>query len=195
MWIFTENPWPLIVLLACGAVALGIQWSQTRRFPFFLGMNALILLMAGSYALAQAIVTDREQLQASVVDIVHQFQQNHRDETLNYISDSPQAATLKALAAAAIDRVDLGPDVHVTDVQVDLKLEGTRGSTHFRVNGTMTLKGHGNVGHHPLRFRATWQKEPDAKTGKPMWKMLQIEDLDPITGNPLNRFNQVQVGA
>ncbi len=90
--------------------------------------------------------------------------------------------------------VDLGSDVHVTDVQVKLLAEGTRASSHFRVNGTMSLKGHGDVGHRPLRFRALWQQEPGPE-GKTVWRMLEIEDLDPITGNTLNRFNRVQVGS
>ncbi len=199
MW-FTETPWPPILLFVCGAVVLGILWSQAQRTVYLAGIAGLLLLSGGTYAVEQMIVTDRERLEFSTVDIVRQFQLNNRDATLAYISESPQALTLRALAAAAIDNVDISPDVHVTDIQVTMLAEGTRGSVHFRVNGTISLKGHGNAGHHPLRFRALWQQEPapdlsKANANEKVWRMLEIEDLDPITGRSLNRFHKVQTGA
>ena len=199
MW-FTETPWPPILLFVCGAVVLGILWSQAQRMAYLAGIAGLLLLSGGTYAVERMIVTDREQLEFSTVDIVRQFQLNNRDATLAYISESPQAMTLRALAAAAIDNVDVTSDVHVTDIQVTMQAEGTRGSVHFRVNGTISLKGHGNAGHHPMRFRALWQQEPapdlsKANANEKVWRMLEIEDLDPITGRSLNRFNKVQIGA
>ncbi len=83
------------------AVGLGILWTQSRKFVYFFGMNALILLMAGVYALERSIVSDREQVEFATVDIVHQFQRNDRDRTLGYISDSPQASTLRAARRGA----------------------------------------------------------------------------------------------
>ncbi|AMV21067.1 hypothetical protein [Planctomyces sp. SH-PL14] len=188
MW-FTENPWPPIFLFLSGAVVFGIAWSGAQRMIYLAGIGLMLALAGGTYYLEQAIVTDREQIDASVHDLVRQFQRQNRPGTLQYISTSPQAKTLYDLADHAIDVVEVGNDIHVTDVQVEVLSQGTRASSHFRVNGTVGLRGHGAGSHFPFRFRARWQKEPAG------WKMVEIQDLDPINGNELNRFNYVNVPA
>jgi hypothetical protein len=187
MW-FTETAWPPIVLFLCGAIVLGVLWSGAQRTGYLVGAVGLVLASVVAWMIEGAVVTDREQVEDATTDIVRQFQLNHPQETLAYVSESPQAIPLRMLVTTALDAVDVAPDVHVTDVQVRLLSEGTRAQSHFRVNGTVSLKNRGSVGHHPFRFQSTWQKENGG------WKMLSIEDLDPITGKTLNRFNSMEGG-
>ena len=84
------------------------------------------------------------------------------------------------LGFATVTRVE---NLRISDMDVTLLADGSRAKSRFRANGTVEVTGFGNVGHKPSQWMLTWQQEGG------LWKVVDVERLDTITGEPLNRLD------
>jgi hypothetical protein len=186
MW-FTENPWPPMFLCAVGAVVCLIVWYQRQQPRFLAGAGALVLLAAGIWVIERAIVTERERVRENVFAVTSSFQRRDLDGTLDYISQ--QAPDLRRLVVYGYNVAQVEDDMRVTDVQVEMTAQETRATTRFRVNATVTGHPEGgmNFSHRqPTRWEAKWQQEAGE------WRMFDIQQLDPITGERINQFSGIR---
>jgi len=167
----SENPWPIVIVCLICAVGLLILWSQQKRAGFLFAIPALLLIALGAWSYDQMVVTKTEQVTEDVRGIVTAFQQRDLDRTLSYISNS--ARDLKLLAASAYNLVQLGPDTRITDIRVEFP-RSERAKTLFRVNST--LQGQGGSSRMSTMWEARWHLENEE------WKMIDITQCDPITG-------------
>ena len=115
--------------------------------------------------------------------MIDAYQRQDEVRTIDRIS--ARAPELQQIARVAIGEVQLGDDLRVSDLSVRMKAQNTRAVSHFRVNTTVSRVGLGEIGYRPSRWEVTWQKEG----GK--WRIIYIELLDPITGEPQQEWTRL----
>jgi hypothetical protein len=182
MW-YGDTIWPTLVALASVAAVTGMMWWE-RRQPALL-VAAILCLPAAITAVAveRSIVTPREQVTRSLEQLIADFEHSNANGVLDAISSrTPQ---LRNLAAKALDKVTIS-NVRLTDVNVELSGEDVlRARTHFRVNADAVLNGLHRLPRQPTRWKATWEQEADGR-----WRMIDIDQLDPLTGETTNEARQ-----
>jgi hypothetical protein len=185
MW-FTETPWPPIAIL--GLVALGSLFvaMQTQVMKWLVPACLCVVLACVVWTVERAIVTPGEKVEGSLLAMIDAFQKKNEAQTLRYISPAPASAGLVALAKTAMKLVDVKNGYTVSDIQINTFANDTAATCHFRVNGTVSTPSQGNVGHQPFRFNGKWRLEGGE------WRLTEIEDLNPINGEVLNRFNELK---
>ena len=99
---------------------------------------------------------------------------------------SQRSQDLRFLIGYAYNLVEFKGDMRVTDVEIEMTNNKSRAKTRFRVNGTINALHENYSGHQPTRWEATWQIESDE------WKMIDIIQLDPVSGNVVNDFVQMR---
>lgn len=182
MW-FTETPWPPIAIL--GLVALGSLFAfvQTQTVKWLMPALVCVVLAFVVWTVERSIVTPGEKVEGALLAMVDAFQKKNEAGTLRYISPAPASEKLVILAKTAIKLVDVREGYTVSDIQVKTMANDTAATSHFRVNGTISIPTQGNIGHQPFRFNGKWRLEGGE------WRLTEIEDLNPINGEVLNRFN------
>lgn len=185
MW-FTETPWPPIAIL--GLVALGSLFAamQTQAIKWIATAVVCVVLALVVWTVERVIVTPGEMVEGSLLALIDAFQKKNEAQTLRYISPAPASAGLIALAKTAIKSVDVRDGYSVSDIQIKTIANDTAATSHFRVNGTISTPAHGSLGHKPFRFIGKWRLEGGE------WHLTEIEELDPINGEVLNRFNMLK---
>lgn len=183
MW-FTENSWQPMLLFTLIALGFGITWSKRLQTRYLILMIVSIGLAGATWFVERAIVTERERVYDSVVGMTHAFQKRQLEETVGYVS--MQAPDLKFLIGYAYNLVKISDDMRVTDIEVHLTNQNSRAKSKFRVNGTLQDLRGGYVGHQPTRWETTWQLEEGE------WRMIDILQIDPITGNLENDFSTLR---
>lgn len=181
MW-FTETPWPPIFLCGVAAIACVIAWSRRQQGIYLIAVVGLALLSLGIWFVERSIVTERERVEIAVRTLTTAFQQRDLDRTLSQVSK--QSPDVRALVAFGYNLVEIGDDMRVSDVRVEMIAGGSRAVSQFRVNGTLTARAGGYSQHQPTRWEARWQLEANE------WRMIDIQELDPITGETLDRLTR-----
>jgi hypothetical protein len=173
MW-FTENPWPPMLLAGLGALVCFGLWNNDRRKLYFSLACAFLVLTGVIYSVERAIVTDGEKLEQEVAVLCDQFRK--RDPaTLDHFSAT--APELKTLCKTAMETVEIGNDLRLTDFNTTFSNQNSRANVHFRANATISVMGF--TGHHPFRCLLGFQKEAGA------WKIMDVQRLDPIKGEKI----------
>ena len=185
MW-FTETPWPPLAILGLvGALFLWVA-LQAQRGKWLVAVGVCVVLALAVWFIERAIVTPGEQVEGNLLALVEAFQKNDDLGTLKYISTGPNSLGLVMLVKLAIHAVDIDPDYRITDVQIQTQANDTAATSHFRVNATIRMAMQGNLGHKPFRFNGKWRIEAEE------WRLVEIEELDPINGKVLNRFDMLK---
>lgn len=179
MW-FTENAWQPMLLFALLGMICGMTWYRRLQSRYLIMLGACLVLSGATWFIERTIVTNREQVHDSIVGITSAFQKRDLDQTVGYVSK--QAQDLRFLIGYAYNLVEIKDDMRVTDIEIDLKNRNSRAKSRFRVNGTINALQGGYTGHQPTRWEATWQIEEGE------WRMIDIIQLDPISGNIENDF-------
>ncbi len=185
MW-FTETPWPPLAILGLvGAIFLWVA-LQTQRGKWLVAALVCVVLALAVWFIERAIVTPGEHVEGNLLALVQAFQQNDEPGTLQYISTGPNSLGLVVLAKLAIHSVDIDANYRITDVQIQTQANDTAATSHFRLNATLRMATQGNLGHKPFRFNGKWRIEAGE------WRLVEIEELDPINGQVLNRFDMLK---
>jgi len=179
MWP-SENPWPLILLATILGTGSFLVWFQRKDARYLAGTLACLLLSGGAWYLERVWVTPREEVEAAVFGITESFQQGNTERTAGYVSE--QAPALRLMIGTAINLIEVRDDMRVSDVLVELYAQNTRAKSRFRVNATVQGRNGGFQQYQPTRWEAKWQLEAG------QWKMIDIIELDPITGEEMDRL-------
>ncbi len=180
MW-FTEDA------LTPGALfgAIGMFWLlmglNTGRVRHTVIGGLLMIVGAGAFVIDAIAVTERERLQENVVALCDDFR-NRRAGTLDYFSKTAPELRLAAAGAMALVTVETAPSL--TDFQIAFSNEGSRATSQFRANATISVAGYGNVGHQPSRFILTWAREGSE------WKIIKVQRMHPIHNKELGLLDQ-----
>jgi len=175
-WI-TENPWPGVVI--CGAIATfflmqALRGGKVRTW----GLAGLFIVAAfGIYIVEQSIVTPAEEIEVRVHDLLAASKSGDIESVLNFISNNN--LLLKTAIGSGLAIVDIHDDVRVSDLNVKMVANDSRGISHFRANGTISIRNASYERHVATRWELTWQKEGD------QWRIVSIQRLNPITGEEI----------
>lgn len=178
MW-FTENAWQPMLLLTLLGIGFGLVWYRRLQGRYLLVMVSCFALAGVTWVIENQIVTDKEKVHTSVMGITTSFQQRDLDKTVSYVSQRAQG--LRFLIGYAYNHVEI-KGMRVTDIEVELSNKNSRAKSRFRVNGILNALQGNYQGHQPTRWEATWQVEAGD------WRMIDIIQLDPISGNVINDF-------
>jgi hypothetical protein len=182
MW-YGDTLWPTLVALAAVASVSGMLWWERRR-PVAL-VIALLCIPLGIAAVVveRRIVTPREEVTRRLEQLVADFERRDRTAVVDCVST--RTPHLQHLAERALDKVAI-TNVRLTDVNVEISGEDVlRARTHFRVTADVVVSQLYRMPRQPSRWQATWEQEADGR-----WRMMDLEQLDPLTGEPSNEVRQ-----
>jgi hypothetical protein len=183
MW-FTETAWPPVVIVLTAATAAAILWKDRRQSRYLAIVAGCVIAAIAIVAVEEKVVTERERIEQSIHHLATDFEHADADAVVDAISK--QSPELRLFARAAVNAVQLS-SARVTDVNVEM-LSDSRAKSHFRVNGTVALRSQLNGTHQATRWIATWQNEGDR------WRILDVSQLDTITGEPTQQFRKLPGG-
>ncbi len=180
-WI-TENPWPLVVI--CGAVATFFLMQAMRSGAArSWGLAVLFVVAAvGVYIVEQSIVTPAEEISAEVHELLAACKAGNAEEAVGFISNNN--LLLKTAIGGGLAIVDIHDDVNISDLSVKMVAEDSRGISHFRANGTVSVRSASYERHVATRWEVTWQLEGEE------WKIISIQRLNPITGEEMEMMKR-----
>lgn len=180
MW-FTEDPWPPLLILSLFAIVFGIAWNATRRGLYLLITIGLVALGGLVFIVEELIQTESERVEERVYALAEAVKEGTPEKVVEYISS--EAKSLREYIRGRMEDVDVDEDLRITDLQVTLD-EAGKAKSHFRANGTGTWKK--TLSHaFTTRWNLTWKKEGET------WRVIQIEQLDPIKGDVINEWKSL----
>jgi ketosteroid isomerase-like protein len=180
---FTENPWPPIVILGLVAAACLAAWSSQKRANWLVGSVVALAAAAVIYFVSQSVVTEGERVAQQVHALADAFTKKDVDRTLAFFS--PQANDLRAQCRAAFAWVEFPEGLDIKDMKVTLSNENSRAVSHFRANGTVSIRGTATT-HAASRWEVTWQKEAG------QWKIVEVQRLHPYKDEKWDTFEPRQ---
>ena len=182
MW-YGDTLWPTLVALGSVAAVTGMMWWD-RRQPALLVVAILCFPAAmAAIAVERQIVTPREPVIQSLEQLLSDFEQSDEIGVVDGVSS--RSPPLRQLAARAVSKVQIS-NVRLTDVNVELSGEDVlRARTHFRVNADVVFSQIHRMPRQPTRWKATWEQEADGR-----WRILDFEQLDPLTGETTHDARQ-----
>ncbi|NQV24367.1 MAG: nuclear transport factor 2 family protein [Rhodopirellula sp.] len=186
MW-FTEDAWSPIILCTVIAAIFFIAFMTTQRARFLLALPLLLLVAITIYFVEIAVVTDSEQVEKNLLDLVNTFVEESHQFGVGSATTPEQARCQSFFAesntvdrtrvVAALMFVQVEGDIRVTDVKIQLTNKDTMAVTHFRANATFAAGS--QSGHHPSRWEMTWQKQAGE------WKITRTKMLNVVNGQEM----------
>jgi hypothetical protein len=184
-WI-TETTWPLFLLASVLAIVCIVRWHRTRSLKYLGAVILLAGLCGVAFFLERSVITDRERIEQHVLDMTDAFRREDFDRCWSYFSPSASSSSLEEDLRAGMSTVDVEDDLRITDLSVKLMANGTRATSHFRANATISFRqsidGHrfvSNLGRMPSRWELTWRREKDD------WKIVRVTRLNPTNGTEM----------
>jgi hypothetical protein len=184
MW-YGDTVWPTLIALGTVAAILGILWWDRRKPLFLIGALVCVPVAIAAIVIERRIVTPREQVTARLEQLIGDFEKQNAAAVIDAIST--RAPDIRQLASRAVEKVTI-ENVRISDVNVEISGEDVlRARTHFRVTADVMFSGlHlSRAQRQPTRWKATWEQEADGK-----WRMLDLDQLDPLTGEAVFEAKQ-----
>ncbi|MEM7810312.1 MAG: hypothetical protein AAF532_02385 [Planctomycetota bacterium] len=179
----------LTPLLACGTLAAvafvlpGIDRAAVRAAV----VGLLLAVGLAAPLVDAAVVTPRERLVDSLYALADHVVDGDGPGAVGLMS--PANAMLRDYAGRVAERVDVDEDLRVFDVDATLLPGGKVGTTHFRANGTVRIRGGGFADfsrHTATRWILKWQHEEDD-----VWRVREVTMLDPVSGDEIDTWRRL----
>lgn len=162
MTFLLENPLPIWIAGAIGAVLAGVVFAARRNLASLVALATIVLVTLLLAGIERAVVTPREQIEAAMLGVLDAIEANDKPAVLAFID--PAAATIRTDAEAAM------PLIKVERANVQGKLtveltpsdgEPTAGVAKFRalLIGKST-RGGAPVGYND-QVEVTWTRQGD----------------------------------
>ncbi len=180
MW-FTEEAWPPVIVAVILAAVNLFVWYQNQRPVVLAPLILWIGMGVAGFAVDAAVTTEKEKVAAAIPKLIDDFRSKDLKRFLDNFS--PGALIVRGIATVAIQRVELGNDISLRDVSIQMQAADSRATTRFRVQGTVTYDSI-NLGTHPSRWELGWRKEEGH------WKILTVTRLNPLKDEPMEVFGK-----
>jgi len=183
MW-YGDTLWPTLVAIGSVAALAGVVWWDRRRPILLLIVLACIPAAIVAIIVERQIVTPREQVIASLEKLIHDFEAQDQAAVADGISS--RALEFQRIAQKAVEKVKI-ENVRLSDVNAEISGEDVlRARVHFRVSADILYAGLSpRLPRQPTRWMGSWEQEADGK-----WRLFEIEQLDPLTGEPTLQARQ-----
>ncbi len=173
MWLVTENPWPLILVLSVVAVGTLAAWYARRDSRLLIATVGVILLAVATWEIERRVVTERERLAAEVLELRDAVQQKNLARVFAFFSNSDPK--LKILATAGLALVEFEDAIRVTALETKITSNDSRGETRFRANVSLKVAGYGSLGRRPTLWSLGWRKEAGE------WRIVKVRRFHPLS--------------
>ena len=176
-WLF-ETPWPAIVIgvLATAIVASG--WLRTGRQTLLHLMVAIILLTIGAVVLERWVVTDREQVDATLHEIARLVESNDVDAVLRYAYSGSPATRAQAAGELPRYRFQTVTIARNLQIQVFPKHVPPRATAEFNVIVQLGLADGSWSDQRVVRYvEVTFYQEADGQ-----WRVAAYNHYEPFRG-------------
>ena len=171
-WL-TENPWPLLLLLAGTALVALISGAPKGR-----SVSVVCLLaVAGLYLVEAAIVTPGEEVEGRLQFMLDAFRDRNQDAINGCIAD--ESPKLRDTAADGLNMVTLTKDFHIKGLEVTVRDDGQTADAHLRANGTLKLNHGDMISRVFTRWQTVWKQVGSD------WKLVEVRRLDPVNGQEM----------
>jgi len=170
---FTENPWPLLLILAGTAVVALISGAPKGRSVAVV----CLLATAGLYVLETAVVTPGEEVEAQLQTMLDAYRDRDPDAINLCIAD--ESPKLRETAVQGLEMVTLTKDFHIRDLEVTVRDDGQTADAQLRANGTLKLNHSDMVSRVSTRWQTVWKHIGTE------WKLVEVRRLDPVNGQEM----------
>jgi len=116
--ILLENPVPIVTIGTIVGAFYGLAFLMRRNLSTLVALVVVVLATLGLALLEKLVVTDREQLELAVADLMVAIEQNDLPAVLTLID--PSAGTVRADAERVMPLVDVA-DTGATSLIVDVE--------------------------------------------------------------------------
>ena len=178
MTYITDNPLPLLILIAAVAVVSFLSGvPRGKTFSAF-----MLLLGIGVYFLEQYLVSPAEKVEHEL----HVMLDHFKAENLSGITSqiSAESPALAGIAEKGLELVDLSDTFHIKSVDVRVNDAEVEAVAMVRANGNLTLTHHGGATHRvPNYWRTVWRTEDGT------WKLVKVTRLNPVNGTEMGYFS------
>lgn len=176
MWLF-EQPLAIVFVGALAFAIASAVWLQTRQRGAFWAVLATLALIAVTLLVERLVVTDAEQVRATLRRIADRVEQNDLPAVLQSISST--APALRAEASQVLDQVVVSSVSIKRNLRVEVVRRGDRTTAEARFNAVATVTDRrGLYGTQVLpRFlvvRFLWENDA--------WRVIHYQVFDPRDG-------------
>lgn len=174
-WLF-EQP-VVIVMIGVGLIlALGAAWTTSGRNELLYAMGAAIVLLIAGLITERLVVTDREAIRQTLVEIAHDVQANDRQAVVRHVHSSAPQLKQKALAELPHYQFTECRVTRVHLIDIDSHAEPRSAMVEFNViaTGTFSQAGLEATGTFPRWIKLHMLREKDGR-----WTVADYEHAEP----------------
>src|SRR6476661_1585024 len=174
-WLY-EQPLIIVVLGVALLLGLGAAWSASGRKELLYSMAVVVVLLIAGLVIERLVVTDREAIRATLLQIARDVQSNDRRAVLRHVHFS--ATELKKKAEAEL------PNYHFTECRVtrinliDIDRHAEPRSAMVELNiiisGEFKYAGLEATGTYPRWVKLHMLREKDGR-----WTVVEYDHDDP----------------
>lgn len=161
MTVFLESPMPILFFGIIAEAVLVACVFHTRRGVLLWPMAAVVLILLGGLALEQYVVTEREQVEATIDGAAAALSDNDLPRVLRYLSN--EAEHTRSRAEWAMARVDF-TSVTIHGLEITVNSLTSPPTAEARFNGVAYYRdrrGEFPYEHYAARFIVQLQWEND----------------------------------
>ncbi len=184
MW-FTETAWPPILIAATIGVGFLLKWYSVQRMIYLITGGVFLASCLIIYAVEVSVVTEAEVIEGHVGELTGAVVDGDIEKAQFYFADNPYGTVVKFALDRILSIYDIEPDLEITDLYVTMNEPMTEAVSHFRANGSVGGRGEVAMRSGPTRWELTWEKQSDGQ-----WKIVQIQQLNPIDGTRVGWFDR-----
>ncbi len=160
-----ERPFYIVFALAVAELAIVVVWYNTRKKAHAAWLALPPLLIAGVFALAAAVETDREEMAGAIEQIAADLQAERLDAVRFYLDDSYQAP-LGLDREGALDAAEYAIQVlHVDKInlsKMEVAVDGDRATMTCRsvvwFDEKQASRFGAGAGPYPIDWTIDWRK-------------------------------------
>ena len=172
-WLY-EQPLVIVALGVSLILALGAAWSASGRKELLYACGVAFVLLVAGLIVEKVVVTDREAVRSTVLQIAHDVQHNDRRAVLAHIySGSPQLRKQAEAELAKYQFTELRiTRIHLIDV--DRQAEPRSAIVEFNVVGSGSERGGLEIEHIARWVKLHMLREKDGR-----WTVADFEHDSP----------------
>lgn len=179
-----ERPFYIVLALVVAELAIVVLWYNTRKKAHAVWLVLPPLLIAGVFALAAAVETDREKMIGAIEQIAADLQAERLDAVRTYLDDAYQAP-LGLDKEGALSAAEYAVKVlHVEKInlsQMEVVVDDDRATMTCRSVVWFEQKQAARIGAapgpYPIDWTIDWRKRPEG------WRI--VEARGEMNGKPL----------
>jgi len=173
LWLY-EQPLAIVAIGVALILALGAAWSASGRKELLYAAGAMFLLLIAGLIIEKMVITDREAIRTTVLQIARDVQNNDRRAVLGHIHSS--APQLRRQAEAELPKYEF-KEMRITRIHlidVDRQAEPRSAIVEFNIIGSGTERQGVELGHVAQWVKLHLLREKDGR-----WTVADFEHDSP----------------